>query len=55
MINLEPTFRMGTGEIDEACYEIQGKYQGTLINILGATGLLTAIRKHNDYLKVCVN
>jgi len=54
-INPEPSIRLGTGEIDEACYEIPGEYQGTLLNRLDATRLLTAVGKQNVNLKECVN
>ena len=55
IINPEPAFRLGTGEIDESCYEIPGEYQGTLLNRLDATKLLSVIGKQCDKLKACVN
>lgn len=55
IINPEPAFRLGTGEVDEACYDLPGEYQGTLINRLEATRLLTAIGKHNGSLRTCID
>lgn len=55
IINPEPAFRLGTGEIEELCYELPGEYQGTLLNRLGATRLISVIGKVNENLKVCVN
>lgn len=54
-INRDLEFRLGTGEIDEACSHMQGQPHGSLLNRFGVIRLLKAVRKQSHKFKVCVN
>ena len=54
IINTDPSFKLGTGEIDESCFQMSAPY-GASLNRLGAVRLLKAIGKQCDKLRDCVN
>lgn len=43
IIKPDPVFRLGNGDIDEACYYAHGEHQGSILIRLGATRLLRAM------------
>ena len=56
VINTDLPFRLGTGEVDEMCYDINGEeHSSDFLNRLGAIRLLTTINKQCPYFKLCEN
>ncbi|MEL6989823.1 MAG: hypothetical protein AAGK97_18590, partial [Bacteroidota bacterium] len=54
-IKSELSFKLGTGEIDDACYDVAGRNSGMYLNRLGATRLLTTLAKQCDHFSLCEN
>ena len=46
MIKTEPVFRLGTGEVDDMCYDMEGVTPGSILNRIGIIRLLTFVTKN---------
>ena len=55
VIKTDPSFRLGTGDVDEMCYDVDGDLSGILLNRLGTIRLLTTIKNQCPYFSLCDN
>lgn len=55
IIKTDPTFRLGTGEIDDMCYNMEGSSPGRTLNRLGIIRLFSTITKHCPHMNICKN
>ena len=55
LIKSELSFKLGTGETDDVCYNIGGEDSGIFLNRLRAGRLLTAISKQCEKFSLCEN
>ncbi len=55
IINTVPAFRLGTGELDDMCYDMIGSKPGSTLNRLGVVRLLSSIQKQCRDFKLCSN
>ena len=55
MMKTEPAFRLGTGEVDDMCYDMEGDSPGSTLNRLDIIRLLTSIAKQCCQISICKN
>lgn len=55
IINPDLHFKLGTGEVDESCFQVHYQKNYALLNRSGAVRLLKSIGKECDKFSVCVN
>ena len=53
LLETQPSFKVGTGEVDDLCFYVDNDNPGIFLNRYGVTRLLTTINKQCTYLKLC--
>lgn len=51
-VKTDPSFRLGSGEVDDMCYDMESESPGSTLNRLGIIRLLCTINKH---IRICKN
>ncbi len=53
VIKTEPVFKLGTGEVDDMCYDMEGVTPGSILNRIGIIRLLTFVTKQCPHFSIC--
>ena len=53
ILETQPSFKLGTGEVDDLCFYVDNDNPGIFLNRYGVTRLLTTINKQCTSLKLC--
>ena len=55
IINTGPPFRIGTGDVDDMCFTMEGENPGLILNRLGVVRLLDTMHKQCSSFDLCPN